>query len=75
MEYNMRPFMEQCVESYLVLAKKEKSDLRPASTPFLDEAKLQEDDYKPGILQYIGCKVLMKILYGARLARFDLLRA
>eukprot|EP00972_Heterocapsa_arctica_P012949 1902647-Heterocapsa_arctica.AAC.2 len=75
MEYNMRPFMEQCVESYIVLAKKEKSDLRPALTPFLDEAKLEEDDYMPGILQDIACNVLMKILYGACLARFDLLRA
>ena len=26
------------------------------------------------VLQPIACKVLMKILYGARLARFDLLR-
>ena len=31
-------------------------------------------DIKEGLLQPIACKVLMKILYGARLARFDLLR-
>eukprot|EP00972_Heterocapsa_arctica_P104721 15432971-Heterocapsa_arctica.AAC.1 len=68
MEYNMRPFMEQCVDSYLELTKKSKSDFRPAKTPFLDETKLEDDDSKPGALQYIACKVLMKILYGARLA-------
>ena len=32
------------------------------------------DDSKEGLLQPIACKVLMKILYGARLARFDLRR-
>eukprot|EP00972_Heterocapsa_arctica_P015628 2300541-Heterocapsa_arctica.AAC.1 len=75
MEYNTRPFMEQCVDSYLELINKSKSDLRPAETPFLDETKLEDDDAKPGALQDIACKVLMKILYGARLAMFDLLRA
>ena len=29
---------------------------------------------KEGLLAPIACKVLMEILYGARLARFDLLR-
>ena len=32
------------------------------------------NDTKEGLLQPIACKVLMKILYGARLARFDLFR-
>eukprot|EP00972_Heterocapsa_arctica_P063710 9401775-Heterocapsa_arctica.AAC.1 len=75
MEYNMHPFMEQRAESYLLLAQTSKSDLRPAKTPFLDETKLEGDDSKPGALRDIACKVLMKILYSARLARFDLLRA
>ncbi len=57
MEYNMRPFMEQCVESYLLLTNTKKSDLRAASTPFLDEAKPDEDDSKPGTLQDFACKV------------------
>eukprot|EP00972_Heterocapsa_arctica_P039539 5823724-Heterocapsa_arctica.AAC.1 len=75
MEYSMRPFMEQWVDSYVELNKKSKSDLRPAKTSFLDETKLEDDDSKPGALQYMACEVLMKTLYGARLARFDLLRA
>ena len=69
----MRPFFEQCVDSYLTLSNKTKSDLTPAKTPFLDESKL-DPCTKEGLLQPIACKVLMKILYGARLARFDLLR-
>ena len=30
---------------------------------------------EPGVLADIAAKVLMKVLYGARMARFDLLRA
>ena len=36
-EYNMRPFFEQCVDSYLELTKKFKDTLKPAKTPFLDD--------------------------------------
>ena len=73
-EYNMRPFLEQCVESYLSLTNKTSADLKPAKTPFLDESKLEDNAKQQGTLQPIACKILMKILYGARLARFDLLR-
>ena len=41
MEYNMRPFFEQCVDSYLTLTKKDISTLKPAKTPFLDETKIE----------------------------------
>ena len=76
MEYNMRPFFEQCVDSYLTLTKKDFSTLKPARTPFLDESKVENSssDNEEGLLAPIACKVLMKILYGARLARFDQLR-
>ena len=71
----MRPFFEQCVESYLALAKKTFDTRKPASTPFLDEPKVENitNDSKEGLLAPVACKV-MKIMYGARLARFDLLR-
>ncbi|CAE8630163.1 unnamed protein product, partial [Polarella glacialis] len=50
--------------------------LKKASTPFLDEDKLpEEDDNEPGKLADAACSVLMNVLYGARLARFDLLKA
>lgn len=73
MGYNMRPFFEQCVGSYLALIKKIIDILKPAKTSFLDESKLEStaDDGKEGLLQTIACKVLVD---GARLARSYLLR-
>ena len=70
----MRPFFEQCVESYLTLAKKTIDTLKPAKTPFLDESKVESPSENKGPVAPISCKALMKIMYGARLARFDLLR-
>ena len=72
----MRPFFEQSVDSYLTFAKKIIDTLKPAKTQFLDESKVENtaSDRKEGLLAPIACKVLMKILHGARLARFDLLR-
>ena len=40
-EYNMRPFFEQCVDSYLELSNKSRADPKPAKTPLLDESKLE----------------------------------
>ena len=76
-QYNMKDFMVQCVDSYLALTNKSRKDLKPVSTPFLDEANVTDspDNEQAGTLQPIASKVLMKILYGARAARFDLLRA
>ena len=72
MEYNMRPFFEQCVDIYLTITKKDINTLKPAKTPFLDESKVENSsDNKEGFLAPVACKVLMEILYGARLARFD----
>ena len=75
-EYNLRPFFAQSLESSLTLAEKIIDTLKPAKTPLWDDFKLESTaaDSKEGLLQPIACKVLMKILYGARLARFDLLR-
>ena len=73
MEYNMRPFFEQCVESFSTLTKKIAGTLKLAKTPFLGESQVESmtNDSKDGLLAPIACKVLMEILYGARLARFD----
>ena len=72
----MRPFFEQCVDSYLTLIKKGIRTLKPAKTPFLDESKVgkSSSDNKEGLLAPVACKVLLEIVYGARLARFDLSR-
>ena len=75
--YNMKSFLESCVEAYCQLAKVDKSTLKRAPTPFHDNkvARPKEDDEKSGRLQPIASKVLMKILFAARMARYDLLRA
>jgi len=47
-----------------------------ADTPFLDESKTPtEKEEEVGALQPIASKVLMKILYAAHMARYDLFRA
>ena len=79
-EYDMEDFMSDCVKQYLTLAQVPEGSLRPAATPFLedsisDASPKGDKDSDKGVLQPIACRVLMKILYGARLARFDLLRA
>ena len=88
--YNMKGFLSQCVDKYCELAKVRRETLKRCDTPFLDESKLDQEWAQQEInkaktkggatndqqsLQPIATKVLMKILYAARLARFDLLRA
>ena len=76
--YDMKNFLESCVEAYCKLAKVDKSSLKRVSTPFIDMriAKPVESEKEPvGRLQPIASKVLMKILFAARMARYDLLRA
>jgi hypothetical protein len=75
-KYDMRDFLEQCVIKYVQLSG-DKSNLRRVDTPFIDESKEDVDDYdeaNPGKLKSIASAVLMKCLYAARMARFDLLR-
>ena len=76
--YDMASFLESCVEAYCQLAKVDPSTLGKVSTPFTEAgiARPTLDEHeKPGRLQPIASKVLMKILFAARMARFDLLRA
>ena len=63
---------------YLTLAKQNKSILRkPVPTPYLadDDKEYDEDNEPKGQLQSIAAKVIMKMLYGARMARYDLLHS
>eukprot|EP00972_Heterocapsa_arctica_P016319 2408111-Heterocapsa_arctica.AAC.1 len=49
-----------------ITGKKDRSSLKYAATPFLDDDKVAEP---------IASRVLMEVLYAARLARLDLLKA
>ena len=78
-KYDRKPFLEQCVAKYLELAGPNSPPLKRAETPFIDiksRQAIEEDDPEKytGILAPIASKVLMKILYAARVGRFDLLR-
>ena len=75
--YDMEQLMVQCVETYLTAVNKTRDSLKYAATPFLDEDRLIEADdaVSTGALQQIALSVLMKVQYGARMARFDLLKA
>ena len=76
--YDMSNFLESCVENCCNLAKVSPSSLPEVPTPFTDAGiarpTLSEDE-KPGKLQPVASKILMKVLFAARMARFDLLRA
>jgi hypothetical protein len=85
-EYCMKDFFESCVDKYKELGGPRASKLKKVSTPFIDEAKPFEDEEDIDIkgnplgpvglqsLQPIAAKILMKVLYGARMCRYDLLR-
>ena len=76
LEYNMEMFLVQCVERYTELAGKSGANLQKVSTPFVEDLATGPDyTEKSGILKPIASKVLMKILYAARMCRYDLLRA
>ena len=74
--YEMRGFMEQCVERYLDLSHTKRSALRHAPTPSLDDSTFTPEDLETkGELSDIAARVLMKVLYAARMCRYDLLYA
>ena len=77
--YDQKSFLQQCVDKYLELTSSDAPSLKKVETPFIDTKSikaLEEDDHEKhrGILAPIASKVLMKILYAARVGRFDLLR-
>ena len=100
-EYDMEPFLKDCVAKYLELAHKPMTSLKRVPTPFLEENDERVVDLPPevadagqpaeassrttkverpetddvGALKPIACKILMKVLYAARMCRFDLLKA
>ena len=68
--------LHKCVDKCLEMAKRDRATLKFAATPFLDEDRLKEaDEADKGALQPIASSILMKVLYAARMARFDLLKA
>jgi RNA:NAD 2'-phosphotransferase (TPT1/KptA family) len=78
-KYDQKDFLQQCVTRYLELAGPNSPPLIKADTPFIDttsKVAIDQDDHEThrGLLAPIASKVLMKVLYAARVGRFDLLR-
>ena len=76
--YDMSSFLKQAVEKYKSLVSPEFRDLKHVSTPFADDRiarPAEAESGSTGKLAPIASRVLMKLLFAARMARYDLLRA
>ena len=70
----MESFLDSCVNRYCELANVARASLRHVDTPFLEESHDDIETPQKGALAAIASRVLMKVLYAARVARYDLLR-
>ena len=76
-EYDMKQFLQQCIDRYVQLAGPDVK-FKSVSTPFPDDKiarPINDETEARGELQPIAARVLMKVLFAARMARYDLLRA
>ena len=70
---DMRAYAEQVIELYLELSGLERKKLRKVPTPCLSEASIADDDLaEEGELGSVAARILMKLLWLARLSRPDL---
>ena len=73
---DMFRFQSQCLEVYCEHTGFDPKNFKPVATPSLDDRAVKPEEFEAkGELAAKASKVIMKILYGARFARFDLLRA
>ena len=73
MVFDMKAYTAQTIDLYKKCAKV--SSVKPALTPFVAEGSLNPDeDEITGTLAPVACKILMKALWLARLARPDILK-
>ena len=73
LEYDMSDFLTSCLARYQELSPRPVV-FRKVDTPFIDESNLGDDEETKGELAPIAARILMKLLYAARMCRFDLLR-
>ena len=72
--YDMKEHTDQCIERYVDMAKVPVSSLQKRTTPCIDDHQLQAaDSTTKGSLEPIASRVVLKILYTARLGRPDTL--
>ena len=81
--YDMQKYFEKNVKTYLEVTGTPPQRLGAADTPFLDESRFPEGCQDPptgtaeqgGLLNRTAAQVSMQTMYGARMARPELLRA
>ena len=72
--FNIREYIRSAVDMYLGITKQQR--LKGAATPFLPKGSILPDEREQeGQLQTHACAILMKLLWGARLGRPDMLKA
>ena len=63
-----------CVDRYVNLAGTDAKPVKHVSTPFYEERiarPVADEKEQKGVLAPIAARILMKILFAARMARFD----
>ena len=76
--YDMKSFLQQAADRYKELAGPKFHNLKKVATPFHDDKiarPVEAEAEVKGELAPIASRVLMKLLFAARMARYDLLRA
>ena len=72
-EYDMSGHAQQCVERYCELADIKETTLKHAETPCIDDHQLQPHMFEEkGKLEPVAARIVLKILYLARMGRADL---
>ena len=65
---------QDCIDRYLELSGSSASSFKPVATPNLDDHQLSEQDFTTtGKLTSCAAKIVLKVLYLARVNRLDLL--
>ena len=76
MQWDMTGFLKQCIHVYQELAGPNAQKLRRVVSPYIDQKPETEKEAEVrGELSPVASRILMKVLYAARMARPDLLRA
>ena len=71
--YSMCGHSQQCVEKYLQLTGKDVSTLKMVATPCIDDHMLNEEDMQEkGELHVNAARIVLKVLYVARVNRPDI---
>jgi len=72
--YDMTGHARQCVEKYLELAKTTKESIKTVATPCIDDHQLAPEDFEQkGSLEPVCARIVLKVLFLARMGRPDLL--